>query len=192
MQRSKSGAVVVAVAIAFITAVALSPLWARKPDPSAPADNESRPKLPPGEMKLYDQAREALGCSDQEWEILWPRIAQVMAASKEVNAGRGAKGPPKKPWKENEPKEIKEQKEAKEPKPGEPVRQLSLVEQTVQDLRTVAVEPSATAAVARERITAFRQARLKAGEQLTRAQDELRGLLTPRQEAGLIALGVLD
>jgi hypothetical protein len=64
--------------------------------------------------------------------------------------------------------------------------------QALMDLRTVALDPNATTEQIKEKAAAVRAAREKARAGAAAAQKDLLQLLTPDQEAILVALGTID
>jgi hypothetical protein len=62
----------------------------------------------------------------------------------------------------------------------------------LMELRTVALDPNATADQIKEKAAAVRAARQKAKAEVAAAQKDLVQLLAPDQEAILVALGYLD
>jgi len=67
----------------------------------------------------------------------------------------------------------------------------SPVAQKARDLQQ-AIENNASADQIKTKLTALREARAKAREQLTAAQGELKELLTAKQEAALVVMGMLE
>ena len=68
----------------------------------------------------------------------------------------------------------------------------SEVRDRLEDLQDLLDDKDAKPADIKAKIEALHQARAKAQTELAKAQDELRGLLRPAQEATLITMGVLD
>ncbi len=66
------------------------------------------------------------------------------------------------------------------------------VTRAMNDLTTTAKEAPASPQLLAEKIAAVRGARQKAREKLKGVEDDLRRLITPRQEAVLIGAGYLD
>jgi hypothetical protein len=117
--------------------------------------------------------------TDDEWEILSPRIETIIHLQNEVRAGRDPKGP-------REPKSNKPQS------PDEPAKPMSEVLAKARELTATLFNEGAPASDVRMKVAAIREARAKAHHQLTSAQEELRQLLTYRQEAVLIIMGILE
>jgi Spy/CpxP family protein refolding chaperone len=66
------------------------------------------------------------------------------------------------------------------------------VMEALMELRTAATDPNATAEQIKDKTAVVRKAREKARENLVASQKDLLRLLTPDQEAVLVALGHLD
>jgi hypothetical protein len=71
-------------------------------------------------------------------------------------------------------------------------RPMSVVEQTAGELRMTLDNPDASDQDIKSGVDAVRQARSKAKDDLAKAQADLKQSLTPRQEAVLIAVGLLE
>jgi chromosome segregation ATPase len=68
----------------------------------------------------------------------------------------------------------------------------SPVQQAIADLRSTLDDDSATADQIKSKLDTLRQARAEAKVELGKAEDDLRSLLTQRQEASLVIDGILD
>ena len=66
------------------------------------------------------------------------------------------------------------------------------MEKAQEQLRTVLDNTSATPDQIKKQLTALRTAREKAKQQLAVAQQDLRKIITVRQEAQLVMMGMLD
>jgi hypothetical protein len=150
------------------------------------AEVGAKPKSMGSDEKSLLYVKQVIGASDDEWPVLRPRVEKVLAHLREVNAGRDLR-----PLKAKEPK-------AKDAKPGEPPlapaapKPASDVADRSRDLLQAVADQQVPVGDVRARIAAIRQARAKARGELAKAQEELRELLTVRQEAVLIVVGVLE
>lgn len=140
----------------------------------------------PGQMRqmMNDRIKEALGATDEEWQVIGPRLEKVSTLQREAAAGgsmralfgvRGGRGGA-----------------GGQQRPDAPERERSAVEQAMGDLQQVVDDESAAADQIKQKLTALREAREKAKQQLVKAQQELREVLTLRQEAQLVLFGMLD
>jgi len=140
-----------------------------------------------GQMRqmMNERIKEALGATDEEWQVISPRLEKVTTLQRESAAGGGMRalfrgrgdrgGPGGRPQRADAPE-----------------RERSAVEQAMSDLQQVVDDESAAADQIRQKLTALREAREKAKQQLVKAQQELREVLTLRQEAQLVLFGMLD
>ena len=132
------------------------------------------------------EIRKALVVSDDEWKVLLPKIQAVQTAQKEVEHGaRGGRGPARGGPDRGAPDREGPDHGAASVPATTPlqVAQTGLQNALAKQETTVAEYQSAMAAV--------RTARQKAAEALTKAQNVLIPLLTVRQEAVLVQLGIL-
>jgi hypothetical protein len=152
------------------------------PPGGAPGDNGGgggRRRFDPQQMMQYrmNQVKEDLGASDDEWTALQPKVQKVMEAQMEVMRGRmrgrrgggGFNGPPG----------------------GGDQANPSAVEKAMTDLQA-AVNSNAAADDLKNKLQALRDARAQAMADMTKAQADLKSLLTQRQEAQLVLDGVLE
>ena len=126
-------------------------------------------------QRMMDGLKEQLKPSDEEWQVLQPAIEKVMTAQRNSRGGfgfgrRGGPGG------------------------GAPGgdQQETEVARATRELRTALQNESATAQEIADKLTAFRAARQKAETELTTARTELRDLVTQRQEATLVMMGILE
>lgn len=151
-----------------------------------------RGQFDPERMRqMMDQRmREQLGATEAEWKVLGPRVMKVQELSRQVGAGgrggmmfggRGGRGTG--PGGPGGPGGAR---------PGAPARELTAVEKAQDQLRTVLQNESATPDQIKTQLTALRKARETAKQQLATAQQDLRKIITVRQEAVLVMMGSLD
>jgi hypothetical protein len=147
----------------------------------SPGNSDSQNKQPKlsGEQRWMSQIKEQIQANDDEWSVLAPRVERVMKAQREVQAG-------------HDPRGVREPRPPKEPRPDEPSRPVSVVSETAKALSATLWDQSSAASEIRRQVMAIRDARARARRELTQAQEELRQLLTYRQEAVLIIMGLLD
>lgn len=143
---------------------------------------------------MMDRMKEALGVNDEEWKALEPRIEKVQQLQRDSRGGGGmfmmfGRGPgaggPGGPGRG----------------PGGPGgpgfgaggdRAPSPVMQATMDLRDTLDNKDAKPADIQSKLKALRDARAKAHDDLAKAQDDLKSLLTTRQEAVLVTMGMLE
>ena len=112
-----------------------------------------------------------LGVTDAEWTVLLPKIQRVMIASGDTDNSNPMRGMIAGLMR------------------GQLVK--SDVVKGKQELKAAITNPTTTPAEIQSKLGAVREAKQKAKDELTAAQKELIELLTVRQEAVLIILGLL-
>lgn len=128
------------------------------------------------------ELKEQLGATDEEFKALQPKIERVQQLQLQATAGgfggrgfggRGFGGPG-----------------GGNREGGQQASNPTV--QAAQELRAVLENKSATAADIKAKLDAFRAAKAKSREELVKAQNELKELLSQRQEAVLVQRGILD
>jgi len=152
---------------------------------------EDRPRFDPQEMqkRMLERMKTTLGASDEEWKALSPRVEKVMSVSRESSRGGGGffggpGGPGGRGGRGG--REGRGQRPEGDSAPSTPVAKAA------GDLRTALDEKSASAEDISKKLSAYREVRAKAKEELSKAQKELRELLTQRQEATLVLSGMIE
>jgi hypothetical protein len=143
---------------------------------------------------MSQRMQEMFGATDAEWKILGPRVTKVQELSRQVQGGfrggmmfggmRGRGGQPG--------------GRGGQPggrfggRPDAPGREQTEVEKATEGLRTLLENTSATPEQIKNQLTVLRGAREKTKQQLAIAQKELRQIITVRQEAQCVMMGILD
>jgi Spy/CpxP family protein refolding chaperone len=128
-------------------------------------------------QQRLDQIKKDLGASDDEWKVLQPKVEKledlrIQSFTSRMGGGRRRGG---------------DNAGAAAPTVSDnPVAKASA------DLKTTLENKDATPDQIKEKLAALRDARAKAKEELTKAQTALRDVVTPRQEAVLVAQGLLE
>lgn len=143
-----------------------------------PRRNADGPRFDRGEWatRMNERMREQLGASAEEWEVLRPKFEKVTQAQRALRPGGfgfGRRGGPGGPG-------------------ADDAEDASPLAAATRDLRETLDREDASAEDIQAKLTALREAREQARRELEAAQDELRALLTQRQEATLVMMGVLD
>ncbi|KPK65569.1 MAG: hypothetical protein AMK73_02595 [Planctomycetes bacterium SM23_32] len=131
-------------------------------------------------QRMMERMKETLGADDEEWAIIAPRLEKVQTLARQAGGGGvgflfggrrggGRRGPA--------PEQQGEQ---------------SAVEKAADSLRAVLNDETATAAQVKESLSAYREAREKARQELAKAQENLREVLSVKQEAQLVLMGLLE
>lgn len=141
------------------------------------------------EQRMKDQ----LGCTDDEWKVLGPRVTKVMNLSRQSRGGggmgrmfMGRRGG--RPGDQQGNRQANRQGDRRGPGGGEP----SAVDTAGEALQTTLQNASAAPEEIKAKLTALRVAREKAKQELAIAQKQLKEVLTLRQEAQLVMMGMLD
>lgn len=134
----------------------------------------------PAKMRRMQQGRikEAMGATDEEWQALQPLIDKAQTISFQSRQGRVSL------WRRGRRGGSTEGADAE--------REKTDLEKCVEELQAVLKNKDATEQQIAEKLKALREARAKQKEELTKAQEELSGAATPRQQAQLVLLGLLE
>lgn len=161
--------------------------WSLRAEAPAEAPKEGPGRFDPQEFRrmMSERMRETLGASEEEWKVLEPKIDAVQTAAREVRGGGFGPGGPG-GFGPGGPGGRMRGGERGQATPESPVAKAT------QDLRTALEDTSATAEAIVQKLAALRKARDAARENLAKAQADLRELLTKRQEAQLVLMGILD
>ena len=158
-------------------------------------------------QRMQERLKERLAASDEEWKVIQPKIDKVMTLQRQSTSGRGmgmlfgggrgGRGPGGGGPGGGGPG-------AGGPGGGGPggggggfgggpggPQDDSPVAQKARDLQQ-SIDNNAGAEELKAKLAALREARAKAREQLTAAQGELKELLTAKQEAALVVMGLLE
>lgn len=158
-------------------------------------------RFDPEQMRqmIMNRMKERLGASDEEWNIIAPRLEKVWELQRESRmigfgggffggpmGGPGGLGAPR-----GEQDRSGQPRDDRGPRRGmagfgQPESPEAAALQQVLDADT----PSP--AEIKEKLAAFRDARKKKEEELKKSQEELKQVLTIRQEALLVLMGTLD
>ena len=125
------------------------------------------------QQRMLERIKELLQPSDQEWQALKPHIEKVMTLSRQTGGARMMMG----------------NRGGARSATATPV---SAVEKAAGELQTTLENKSAQSREIGAKLTALRAAKKQAGKDLTDAQTALAELLTPRQEAQLVLMGLLE
>ena len=128
---------------------------------------------------MAERLQQAVGCTSEEWKVIGPRVEKVtdLRMQPRMRGGmmgrRGRRGDPEGPA-----------------RPGRPGGPPPLKE--VADLTKALDSENTPKAEIESKLKAFRAAAKKREEALKKARTELREVLTLRQEARLVLMGILD
>ena len=130
-------------------------------------------------QRMMDRLKEQLDVKDDEWAVMQPRLEKVMTLSFESRMGgmRGMFGRGGR----NRGGDNNNNPQANNP-----------VAKAQEDLRTTLDDKNASADTIAAKLKALRDARAQAKEELTKAQSDLKEILSQRQEAQLVMMGYLE
>ena len=142
-------------------------------------------------QRMAERMKEQLGVDDQAWKVMEPRLMKVMELNRQASAGgrgmmfgmfgRGGRGP------------GGDQGGPQGDRRGRgPQGEQTALEKAMTQLRTTLENQSASPEEIKTQLTAVRQAREKAKQELAVAQQDLKKILTLRQEAMLVEMGMLE
>ena len=181
--KSKPTILLTALALAASTILASAQAPAA---PAAPADgnnNGGRQRGQGGQggnfadfmARMNDRLKTSLKVTDEEWNVLKPLVEKVQTAQREAGAGRGFGGGrgPGGGGDNNTP----------DTRPG-------VAESTA--LRTALESDSTSADDIKAKLAAVREVRKKGTASLAVAREDLKKVVTVRQEAVLVSMGILE
>jgi len=127
-------------------------------------------------QRMMDRMKEQLGVEDAEWKVILPRLEKVMTLSRETGSrgnmmfGRGGR----------------------RGRDGEREEPTTAIGKATEKLRTLLENENATPEQIKAALTELRTAREKAKQELDKARQELLELITVKQEAQLVMMGMLE
>jgi hypothetical protein len=126
-------------------------------------------------QRRMDQLKQQLGATDEEFAAIQPKIQAVMQLQRDVAPRGGMFG-----------------RRGGGFGFGGPTTQPSAVSQAMQELQTTLDDQNSSADLIKSKLDAVRDARAKARQDLAVAQQDLKSVLTQRQEAVMVLNGILD
>jgi len=120
--------------------------------------------------QMMNRMKEQLGSNDDEWKVLSPKIEKLMTAQRDARVGGFGGGGRR----------------------GGDTQNQTATAKASAELRTALENKDTPAPEIAAKLTALREARDKARAELTAAQKELKEILTQRQEAVLVTMGMLE
>ena len=147
-------------------------------------------------QRMAERMKEQLGVDDQAWKVMEPRLMKVMELNRQASAGgrgmmfgmfggRGGRGGPGGPGGDQGGPQADRRGRG-------PQGEQTALEKAMAQLRTTLENQSASPEEIKTQLTTVRQAREKAKQDLAVAQQDLKKILTLRQEAMLVEMGMLE
>jgi hypothetical protein len=153
---------------AVIGCAMVAPSFARAQNQFDPAQFRER---------MMNSIKERLGASDDEWKVLSPKVEKVMTAQRDARGGGGGFGGPGGGGRRGG---------------GGDQQPTTETGKASADLRTALENKDTPADDIAKKLAAYREAREKGRAQLQAAQKELKEILTQRQEAVMVNMGMLE
>jgi len=141
-------------------------------------------------QRMMERMKEQLGADDAAWKVLEPRLTKVMELNRQAQGigGRGGMFGMMGGMRGQRGGTDAGGQGGRRGPQQDPAT-MTPVEKAQDQLRITLENQSATPEEIKKQLTALREAREKAKQQLAAAQQELRQILTVRQEAQLVMMG---
>jgi hypothetical protein len=150
--------------------------------PAVPSTRPSRGSRSSFQQNQLDRIQEQLGATDEEWKVIEPRVQIVRELERSSVARRaGINGRARRGG------AVADRVQAS---PSEATT--SPVQQATRELEDSLGSKETKPEEIKSKLAALREARSKALADLSKARDNLREILTARQEAALVMLGILN
>ncbi|MCK4276479.1 MAG: hypothetical protein KAX78_08195 [Phycisphaerae bacterium] len=143
--------------------------------------DQMRERIERFRQRAAERMKEQLAVSDEEWKVLSPRIEKVQGLLRD-SQGRQMRG-------RDRARSGRRDAAARERTAD---REQTDVEKKSEALRTLLENQQAKPAEIKSAMSALRKARDKSRQELVPARKELREVVTLRQEAQLVLMGLLD
>jgi hypothetical protein len=194
-QKMKRQVIVIGIA-ACVLALVIGGLCIAQPPAGGPGGpgGQGGPggRFDPAQMRqmMAQRMKEQLGADDEAWKVIEPRLTKVMELNREVSGGpggmfgmfgRGNRGG----------NATNRGPRGGQNAQGGPAEPQTAVQKATEQLRTTLENQSASPDEIKKNLAALRDAREKAKAELATAQQELKKILTVRQEAQLVLMGQL-
>jgi hypothetical protein len=148
-------------------------------------------------QRMMDRMKEQLGADDAAWKVLEPRLTKVMDANRQAGGGRGGMmgmmgGMRGQRGGQGGQGGADNGGAPAQRRGSGPGGEQTALDKAMTQLRTTLENSSASPDDIKKQLTAVRDAREKAKQELAAAQADLKKILTVRQEAVLVEMGQLD
>ena len=168
--------------LAFVTLTALCAL-------PAPAQNTGGPgrDMAGFRQRILDRIKEQMGATDEDFKALQPKIENVMQLQRDAGAmrmGRMFRQP-------SGDRPAGDRPATERPADANPEPQ-SDVQQKSADLQAALDNKDTKPEEIKAKLDALRAAKVKAKEELIKAQADLKTVLSVREEAVLVEMGILE
>ncbi len=140
---------------------------------------QMRQRMDEFRQQAQERLKEALGVNDEEWKVFQPKLEKVQTLNRQLRFGMMGRM-------------FGRMRRGGEPPPAMPEEPQSDLEKKSSDLQQLLQNTETKPEDIKTALVAYREARTKATEELTKAQKELQEVLTVRQEAQLVLMGLLE
>jgi len=130
-------------------------------------------------QQYMDRIKQSLGATDEEWAAISPKLQKVMDAQRDSRGSRGGYS-------------RRRGSDQSSTQPQSTDQQQSEVAKASAELRAALDKKDTPSGEIDAKLKALRDAKEKAKAQTAQAQKELKEILTHRQEAVLVNMGMLD
>ena len=150
-------------------------------------------RFDPAQMRqmMAQRMKEQLGADDEAWKVMEPRLMKVFDLNRQTSGGPGRGGMMFFGRRGQGGQNDRGPRDGQNA-PGRSPEQQTAVDKATEQLQTALDNQAATPDEIKKQLTALREAREKAKQELGAAQQELRQILTLRQEAQLVMIGLLN
>jgi hypothetical protein len=177
--------------VACVVALVIGGLTIAQP----PAGGGPGGQFDPAQMRqrMMERMKEQLGADDAAWKVLEPRLTKVMDLNRQTQGmGRGGMFGMMGGMRGQRGANANDAGgQGSRRGPQQDPATMTPVDKAQEQLRTTLENQSASPEEIKKSLTAFREAREKARQELAAAQQELKQILTVRQEAQLVMMGQL-
>ena len=165
--------------VAICLFVAMQAAAADTPPP-APGGGQGRGNWDPAQMqqRMLDRIKETLAPTDEEWKVLQPKVEAVQKLAMQARTGGGGM--------------FGRRRQQGAEDPTQPAREKSDVEKKTAELQALIDNKDTAPKAIQTKMQELRDAKTLAKLNLKKAQDDLRELLTPKQEAQMLMMGMME
>jgi len=193
----RRGAVLLVVLVTVVAGAWIQQAISEEGPPPPPPPGQRDPaqwqqRVEQFRQQIADRMKQDLGVTDDEWKVLQPKIEKVTTLARDARFGGmrsmfGRRGGPPREGGGDRPQSDRPQSDR--PSSDRPQSEMEKKGETLQKLLD---NKEAKAEEIKTALAALRETRAKARADLETAQKELREVLTLRQEAQLVMMGLLD
>lgn len=161
-------------------------------DPNQPDRGNRRGNFEDFRQRMNERLKASLKVTDEEWAVIQPLLEKVQAKQRDAAGSRfGGRGPggPGGPGGGTPGGDQGNRNQGNRDQGNRPDRAGSAESQA---LRTALENETSSPEELKAKLTAVRESRKKTAAELEQAREDLRKVLTLRQEATLVAMGVLE